>query len=69
MADLGRIPANRAAYMVKGTHPWLKPPMVRESCSTAAAADARANQLFAAGYNVTVIYSGTGDHADSAQPM
>jgi hypothetical protein len=44
-------------YTVRALNPKLEPSMVEESCPTAAAADARAKQLYVAGYNVTVIYS------------
>jgi hypothetical protein len=44
-------------YIVRAINPKLEPPGVEEDFPTAEAADARANQLFAAGYDVAVIYS------------
>jgi hypothetical protein len=46
-------------FTIRAIHRKLDPPLVEESCPTAAAADIRAAQLYAAGYNVTVIYSRT----------
>jgi hypothetical protein len=46
-------------YTVRAINPKLEPSKVEESSPTAEAADGRARQLFAAGYNVTVIYSRT----------
>jgi hypothetical protein len=44
-------------YIVRAINPKLEPPGVEEYFPTAEAADTRANQLFAAGYDVAVIYS------------
>jgi hypothetical protein len=46
-------------YILRAINPKLEPPGVEEDFPTAKAADARANQLFAAGYDVAVIYSRT----------
>jgi hypothetical protein len=52
-------------YVVRAINPQLEPPGVEEHFPTAEAADARAKQLYAAGYDVAVIYSLThkGDRA------
>jgi hypothetical protein len=57
---------NPGTYTIRATHPKLELPKVEENCPTAKAADIRARQLYAAGYNVAVIYSRTHkvDHAD-----
>jgi hypothetical protein len=57
---------NPGTYTVRAIHPKREPPVIEESCPTATAADIRARQLFAAGYNVMVTYSRThkDDHAD-----
>ena len=46
-------------YIVRAINRKHEPPGVEEDFPTAEAADARANQLYAAGYDVVVIYSRT----------
>jgi hypothetical protein len=46
-------------YIVRAINPQLEPPGVEVDFPTAEAADARAKQLYAAGYDVAVIYSRT----------